>query len=111
MLTVTSQAVVKLKEVLEQQGEKDVSLRVLAVPTQQGGVQYMMTMDKDTQKEDTILEQDGVRFVMDSNSLLFLDEATVDYVEELHRTGFLISNPKFAHGCACGGNCDCGGHH
>ena len=117
MLEVTSIAREKLKEVLEEQGEDEGALRVIAVPNENGGVQYMMTMDKETQKTDTTLDMDGIRFVMDSDSEPFLDEATIDYVEELTRVGFVINNPAFsgggcgAGGCGCGaggGGCGCG---
>jgi iron-sulfur cluster insertion protein len=61
MMEVTAPAMSKLKEVLEEQGEKDAALRVIAVPSDQGGVQYMMTMEKEVQKDDTILDMDGIR--------------------------------------------------
>ena len=63
---------------------------------------------------------DGVKLVMDSDSAPFLEEATIDYVEDLTRVGFVINNPMFATGgCGCGGGgggcgsggggCGCGG--
>ena len=107
MLEVTSIAREKLKEVLEEQGEDEGALRVIAVPNENGGIQYMMTMDKDTQKNDTTMEMDGIRFVMDSDSEPFLDEATIDYVEELTKVGFVINNPAFSSG-GCGAGCGCG---
>ena len=111
MMEVTSMALEKLKEVLDEQGEDEASLRVIAVPGPNGGVQYMMTMEKETQKDDTLLELNGVRFLMDSDSKPFLEEATVDYVDELSRVGFVINNPAFAvGGCGCGnGGCGSGG--
>ena len=109
MLEVTSPALEKLKEVLDEQGDKESSLRVIAVPAEHGGVQYMMTMEKEVQKDDTILDMGGIRFVMDSDSEPFLDEATIDYVEELTKVGFVINNPNFAAGGGCGsGGCGCG---
>ncbi len=113
MLEVTSPALGKLKEVLEEQGEKEGSLRVIAVPAEHGGVQYMMTMENETQNDDTILDMDGVRFLMDSDSLPFLEEATIDYIEDLTRVGFVINNPMFAAaGCGCGNtSCGCGAGH
>ena len=112
MLEVTSPALDKLKEVMEEQGDNGSALRVIAVPAENGGVQYMMTMEKDHQKDDMVLELDGVHFLMDSDSAPFLDEATIDYVEELTRVGFVINNPNFsAGGCGCGsggGGCGCG---
>ena len=120
MLVVTSPALEKLKEVLDEQGEKDSALRVIAVPAEHGGVQYMMTMEKEVQKDDTVLDMDGIRFLMDSDSEPFLEEATIDYVEDLTRVGFVINNPTFASGgcgaggCGCGnggGGCGCGSGH
>ena len=113
MLEVTSPALGKLKEVLEEQGENESSLRVIAVPAEHGGVQYMMTMENETQNDDTILDMDGVRFLMDSDSLPFLEEATIDYIEDLTRVGFVINNPMFAAaGCGCGNSsCGCGAGH
>ncbi len=108
MLAVTSPALEKLKEVLDEQGEKESALRVIAVPAEHGGVQYMMTMEKEAQKDDTVVDMDGIRFLMDSDSEPFLEEATIDYVEDLTRVGFVINNPMFASdGCGSGG-CGCG---
>ena len=110
MLEVTSPAAEKLKEVLEEQGADGTALRVIAVPAGNGGVQYMLTMEKEAQEEDTILELDGVRFLMDTDSAPFLEEATIDYVDDLTRVGFVINNPNFSTGgCGCGnGSCGCG---
>ena len=111
MLEITSPALDKLKEILNEQGNGETALRVIAVPGENGGVQYMMTMEGENQDNDSILDLDGVRLVMDSDSAPFLEEATIDYVEELTRVGFVINNPMFAAagGCGCGNNsCGCG---
>ena len=107
MLEITSPALEKIKEVLGEQGDRDSALRVIAVPAEHGGIQYMMTMEKEVPKEDTIMDMDGVRFVMDSDSEPFLEEATIDYVDELTRVGFVINNPNFSSG-GCGAGCGCG---
>lgn len=107
MIEVTAPALEKLKEVLLEQGEEDSALRVIAVPTEQGGVNYMMAMEKEAQKDDTILDMDGVRFVMDTDSEPFLEAATIDYVEDMMRSGFVINNPLFSSG-GCGSGCGCG---
>ena len=129
-MEVTTLAIEKLKETMEEQGEQG-SLRVIAMPAETGGVQYMLTMEKETQPDDTVLELDGLSFLMDSDSAPFLEEATIDFVENLGgRVGFVINNPMFATGgCGCGsgggggcgggggggggcggGGCGCGGH-
>ena len=112
MLQVSSLAIDKLREVLEQQGDTDGSLRVIAMPAEAGGLQYMLTMEKETQPDDVVLKMAGLNFLVDSDSAPFLDEATIDYVEQLGgRVGFVINNPMFASagGCGCGGGgCGCG---
>ena len=83
-------------------GDAQSSLRVIAVPSEHGGVQYMMSLEKDGQKDDKVVTMDGLNFLVDSDSGPFLEEATIDYVEDFPRAGFVISNPAFAAaGCAC----------
>ena len=108
MLQVTSPALEKIKEVLADQGEDGAALRVIAVPAGHGGVQYMMTMESEVQKDDTALDMEGVRFLMDSDSEPFLEDATIDYIEDLTKVGFVINNPMFASAGGCGSGCGCG---
>ena len=109
-MEVTTLAIEKLKEVIDQE-EQPSSLRVVAMPAEQGGLQYLLTMEKETQEDDTVLSLNGVSFVMDSDSAPFLEEATIDYVENFGgQVGFVINNPLYASaggGCG-GGGCGCG---
>ena len=109
-MEITTLAIEKLREVLGEQGEQDGSLRVIAMPAETGGLQYMLTMEKETQPDDTVLDVDGVKFLMDSDSVPFLEEATIDYVENFGgQVGFVINNPMFATAGGCGsGSCGCG---
>ena len=105
-MEVTTLAIEKLKEVMDEQGETNGSLRVVAIPAETGGLQYMLTMENETQADDTVMAMDGVQFLMDSDSAPFLEEATIDYVENLGgQVGFVINNPMFS---SAGGGC--GGH-
>jgi len=109
-MEVTTLAIEKLKEVMAEQGETDSSLRVIAMPAESGGVQYMLTMEKETQADDTVLTVDGVNLLMDADSVPFLEEATIDFVENFGgQVGFVINNPMFASSGGCGsGSCGCG---
>ena len=109
-MEITTLAIEKLREVLGEQGEQDGSLRVIAMPAEAGGLQYMLTMEKETQPDDTVLDVEGVKFLMDSDSVPFLEEATIDYVENFGgQVGFVINNPMFATAGGCGsGSCGCG---
>ena len=119
-MEVTTLAIEKLREVMEEQGEQEGSLRVIAIPAQTGGLQYMLTLENESQADDTVLNLGGVKFLMDEDSAPFLEEATIDYVENFGgQVGFVINNPLFASGgggcggggCGgggCGGGCGCG---
>jgi iron-sulfur cluster assembly accessory protein len=109
-MEITALAIEKLKEVMEEQGEQEGSLRVVAIPAETGGLQYMLTVEKESQADDTELNKEGVRFLMDSDSAPFLEEATIDYVENFGgQVGFVINNPMFSTGGGCGsGGCGCG---
>ncbi len=108
-MDVTTLAIEKLKEVMDEQGEQDGSLRVIAMPAETGGLQYMLTVEKETQPDDTVMNVEGVKFLMDSDSAPFLEEATIDYVESLGgQVGFVINNPQFASAGGCGSGCGCG---
>ena len=108
-MEVTSLAIEKLKEVIESEGQASGALRVIAMPSEQGGLQYMLTMEKESQPDDTVLSMAGLSFLMDSDSAPFLEEATIDYVENFGgQVGFVINNPMFASGGGCGSGCGCG---
>ena len=108
IMEVTALAIEKLKEVLDQEQEANSSLRVIAMPSGQG-LQYMLTMEKETQPDDTVFSMEGLSFLMDSDSAPFLEEATIDYVEEFGgQVGFVINNPMYASGGGCGAGCGCG---
>ena len=108
-MEVTTLAIEKLREVMGEQGEQEGSLRVIAIPAETGGLQYMLTLENESQADDTVLSMDGVKFLMDSDSAPFLEEATIDYVENFGgQVGFVINNPMFASGGGCGSGCGCG---
>lgn len=108
MLEVTELAVEKIKEVLEEEGKKDTPLRVIALPNEHGGVQYMLSLENENQPDDTTLDRSGIRFLVDSDSAPFLEKATIDFVEDMTRVGFLITNPDYPVAGGCGSGCGCG---
>ena len=117
MITVTDTATEKLKEILDDEGQPEAALRVIVVP-QGGGAQYMLALEDGLADDDLLLHDMGVRVIADIDSAPLLDGAVIDYSEGLMRSGFVITNPNIetvaggcgTGGCACGGNCGCGGH-
>jgi iron-sulfur cluster assembly accessory protein len=116
MLQVTDLALEKIKEVLSEEGQKETPLRVIAIPGGNGSVQYMLTLEQENQPDDIALDRGGVKFLVDSDSVPYLEKATIDFIDEMTRVGFTITNPDYpaaggcGAGCACGnGGCGCGG--
>ncbi len=121
MLEVTDLAREKIKEVLQEEGQQEKPLRVIAMPGGNGAVQYMLTLEEDDQPDDITLDRGGIKFLVDTDSAPYLEKATVDFVEDLTRVGFTITNPDYpaaaggcGAGCGCGagaGGCGCGASH
>lgn len=101
-LTLTPNAINKLKSVLEQQDKKDYGIRIQVVPGGCSGYMYSMDLEKKPSDDDAVQEFEGVRVFVDKNSDKLLRGISVDYVETLQGAGFKFDNPN-AHGsCGCG---------
>jgi len=108
MITISPMATTKLKELLSEEGSSGSSLRIIAIPSG-NGVQYTLALEDNPQKDDRLLDHDGVSIVIDSDSEPLLEGSEIDYVETLMRSGFTISNSNFPAGGGCGsGGCGCG---
>jgi iron-sulfur cluster assembly accessory protein len=102
MITLTSTAADKVKELLAEEGREDIALRVAVQPGGCSGLRYAMYLDDQVTEKDATAEQFGVRLVIDKMSAPYLSEATVDFVDSLEQSGFTIDNPAAQGGCACG---------
>ena len=112
LLNISQSANDKLKEILEEQGTPDAFLRITLAPGGHGGAQYILGLEDKAEDDDTIVDSGAVKVLVDSDSTPLIDGTSIDYVETMQRSGFVISNPNFASagGCACGGGgCGCGG--
>lgn len=102
MISVTDQARVQLKSLMDQQGLADLGLRVFVAPGGCSGFQYGMRFE-DTQLDGDIIErEDGIQVFVDEFSAQYLDGAQIDFVDELIGGGFTIHNPNAITSCACG---------
>ena len=110
LLTVTEAASSKFKEVLAEQEAEDGLIRISLAPGATGGVEYILGMEETPTENDTLVEYFGVKIVVDAESSPLLQGSSIDYVDGLQRSGFVISNPNFASAGGCGGGaCGCGG--
>ena len=97
---VTDRAYARLAEINEAAGEAK-ALRVAVEGGGCSGFQYDIRLD-DPAKDDLVLEKDGQKVLVDSVSLPFLANATIDFSEELIGARFVIENPNATSSCGCG---------
>ena len=104
LIEVTDLAARKLGEVLAEHDKPGNMLRVMVMPGPGGALQYMLGVEESARDDDVVIETDSVSMLVDADSAPLIDGASIDYVEGLMRSGFVISNPNApVGGCACGG--------
>ncbi len=102
MITVTDSAAAKVKELLDQEDDEALALRVAVQPGGCSGFSYEMFFDSELRDDDAATEFSGVRVVVDPTSAQLLTGATLDYKDGLQQTGFSIDNPNAQRTCGCG---------
>lgn len=102
LLTLSERAQEKVRELLQETGEPDLSLRVFVTGGGCSGFQYGFTFDSDSEEDDTLIEEKGVRVLVDSLSYSYLEGAVLDYQEGLDGAKFSVVNPSASSTCGCG---------
>lgn len=98
----TSAAAARVKELIDDEGNPNLMLRVYVQGGGCSGFEYGFTFDEHQEDDDTRVETDGVVLLIDSNSLQYLSTATIDYVKDAQGEQFVIRNPKAKTTCGCG---------
>lgn len=98
----TDNAAEKVKELIEEEENTDLKLRVFIQGGGCSGFQYGFTFEEDQQGDDTAVEKDGVTLLIDPMSLQYLTGARIDYKEDLEGARFIINNPNASTTCGCG---------
>jgi iron-sulfur cluster assembly protein/iron-sulfur cluster insertion protein len=102
VITLTDTAAVKVKDLIDAEGEDNLALRVAVRPGGCSGFSYEMFFDSDVATDDVTIEHGGVKVVVDPSSAQLLDGATLDYKDGLNQAGFSINNPNAQKTCGCG---------
>ncbi len=102
MITLTDTAAVKVKDLITQEGDDKLMLRVAVRPGGCSGFSYEMFFDSETENDDLVTDYSGVKVVVDPSSAQLLDGATLDYKDGLQGAGFAINNPNAQKTCGCG---------
>ena len=101
-ITLTDTAVAKVADLIAQEGQDDLALRVAVRPGGCSGFSYEMFFDTDVAADDTKVDFNGVAVVVDASSAELLTGATLDYKDGLQGAGFAIDNPNAQRSCGCG---------
>lgn len=101
-LIFTDSAANKVKQLIEEEGNAELKLRVFVTGGGCSGFQYGFTFDESVNEGDTAVEKNGVTLLIDPMSFQYLVGAEIDYKEDLEGAQFVIRNPNATTTCGCG---------
>jgi iron-sulfur cluster insertion protein len=101
-LVFTDSAAAKVRELIDEEGNPALKLRVFVTGGGCSGFQYGFTFDEEVSDDDTRLEKSGVTLLIDPMSFQYLVGAEIDYSEGLEGAQFVIKNPNATSTCGCG---------
>lgn len=102
IINFTDSAANKVKELIEEEGNPDLKLRVFVTGGGCSGFQYGFTFDEEVADDDTSLQKNGVTLLIDPMSYQYLVGAEIDFSEGLEGSQFVIRNPNATSTCGCG---------
>lgn len=101
-LMFSDSAANKVKELIEEEGNPALKLRVFVTGGGCSGFQYGFTFDEEVNEDDATMEKNGVTLLIDPMSYQYLVGAEIDYAEGLEGSQFVIRNPNATSTCGCG---------
>ena len=101
-LLFTDSAANKVKELIQEEGNPELKLRVFVTGGGCSGFQYGFTFDEVTNSDDSVMEKNGVTLLIDPMIYQYLVGAEIDYTEGLEGSQFVIKNPNATSTCGCG---------
>ena len=101
-LDFTTSAASKVAELIAEEANEELKLRVYVQGGGCSGFQYGFTFDEDQQDDDTAVDKEGVRLLVDPMSFQYLIGAKIDYKDDIDGARFIINNPNASTTCGCG---------
>ena len=102
MITITDSAIDKIRDILAEENNPKIKLRVFVQGGGCSGFSYGFTLDEDQNEDDFEFDHNGVQVLVDSMSAQYLQGATINYKDELMGSSFVIDNPNATTTCGCG---------
>lgn len=100
-ITMTDAAASRVRTFLENRG-KGIGLRLGVRTSGCSGMAYVLEFVDELQEEDQVFDHDGVKIIVDSKSMLYLDGTELDFAKEGLNEGFKFNNPNVSSECGCG---------
>ena len=101
-LVFTDTAASKVAELVAEEGNPELKLRVFVQGGGCSGFQYGFTFDEQVNEDDTVMSKNGVSLLIDAMSYQYLVGAEIDYKDDLQGAQFVIRNPNASTTCGCG---------
>ena len=101
-MNIGTSAVIKLKELIAEENNPNLKLRVFVQGGGCSGFSYGFTFDEDQNEDDFEFERESVKILVDSMSFQYLDGAEIDFNEDIMGSSFVINNPNATSTCGCG---------
>ena len=101
-IQMSARAADKVSELIQDEGNDELKLRVFVTGGGCSGFSYGFTFDDDIARDDTVVRRSGVTLVVDPMSYQYLVGAEVDFKEDLQGSQFVVTNPNASSTCGCG---------
>jgi iron-sulfur cluster insertion protein len=101
-INITQSATEKILDIISEEQNPDLKLRMFVQGGGCSGFQYGFTLDEMVNDDDWVIDQNGICLLVDSMSYQYLTGAEVDYKEDLHGSQFVVRNPNAQSSCGCG---------
>jgi len=102
VIEVTNSAILKIADILAEENDPLVKLRVFVQGGGCSGFNYGFTLDHEQNEDDFVIKKPGLTLLVDAMSMQYLQGSTVDYKETLMSSEFVIKNPNAQSTCGCG---------
>ena len=107
-LIFTESAAAIVSQLIDEEGNPDLKLRVFVQGGGCSGFQYGFTFDEEVNEDDSVMEKNGVKLLIDAMSYQYLVGAEIDYKDDLQGAQFVIKNPNATTTCGCGSSFSAG---
>jgi len=102
IVTISDNAALQIKKLLDSRGKPSVGIKVKVEKGGCSGLKYKIEYADSVDKFDEIIEENGVKLIIDAKAVLHLIGTEMDFIEEQFKSGFVFINPNEKSRCGCG---------